>query len=190
MEALALLVGGAVLGAVLGYLIRRGEHLREKRLDAFSDLAAAFIDAARTGATLLSVHMRTGYPHELNPQTLSAEQIEAMSRAHGEAWIASADAAHRFEFAVAQVELVASKETASVVTDLRVFLDGAVYSGIPWKYVENYPTAKLNPVDIVPRAIEAVRPHVHQTARKLWGYSAPKPPKVVEGPKTSDEPDV
>ncbi|MGK0274582.1 MAG: hypothetical protein ACI9N0_000960 [Ilumatobacter sp.] len=80
-----------------------------------------------------------------------------------------------------------------MVTDLRVFLDGAVYSGMPWGNVQNYPTAGLNPVDIVPRAIEAVQPHVHETARGLWGYHAPKPPKppkVDEPPKTSDEPDV
>jgi predicted cobalt transporter CbtA len=34
MEALAVLVLGAVLGAVLGYFVRRNEHLRDKRLDA------------------------------------------------------------------------------------------------------------------------------------------------------------
>lgn len=59
MEALALLVLGVVLGAALGYFVRRDEHLRDKRLDAISDLTAAFVDAARSGADLLSVHMQT-----------------------------------------------------------------------------------------------------------------------------------
>lgn len=119
MEALALLVLGAVLGAVLGYFVRRNEHLRDQRLDAISDLTSAFVDAARAGADLLSVHMQTGYPHELNTQTWSAQQIDAMGKAHGDAWTAAADAAHRFELAVARAELVASKDTAAVVTDLR-----------------------------------------------------------------------
>jgi len=183
MEALALLVLGAVLGAVLGYFVRRNEHLRDKRLDAISDLTSAFVDAARAGADLLSVHMQTGYPHELKRQTWSAQQIDAMGKAHGEAWAAAADAAHRFELAVARAELVASKDTAALVTDLRAFLDRALYSGLPWRHARSYPTAGLNPVEIVPRALEAVRPHVHRTARELWGYSAPKPPKIVEGPK-------
>lgn len=188
MEALALLVLGAGLGAVLGYFVRRDEHLRDRRLDAISDLTAAFIDAARSGADLLSVHMQTGYPHELNTKTWNAEQIEAMAKAHGRAWAASADAAHRFELAVARAELVASKDTARVVTDLRAFLDRALYSGLPWRHAKNYPTAGLNPVEIVPKALEVVRPHVHRTARELWGYAAPKPPKAVEGPKASEEP--
>lgn len=75
-----------------------------------------------------------------------------------------------------------------MVTDLRDFLDRSIYSGTPWRYAKSYPTAGLNPVDIVPRALEVVRPHVHQTARELWGYSAPKPPQMVKGPKASEEP--
>lgn len=152
------------------------------------DLTAAFIDAARSGADLLSVHMQTGYPHELNAQTWSAKQTAAMAKAHGQAWAASADAAHRFELAVARAELVASKDTAREVTDLREFLDRALYSGLPWRHAKSYPTAGLNPVEIVPQALEVVRPHVHRTARGLWGYSAPKPPKAVEGPESSEEP--
>jgi len=188
MEALTLLVLGAVLGAVLGYFVRRDEHLRDKRLDAISDLTAAFVDAAQSGADLLSVHMQTGYPHELNTEAWNAQQIEAMAKAHGQAWAVSTDAAHRFELAVARAELVASKDTARVVTDLRAFLDRALYSGLPWQHAKNYPIAGLNPVEIVPQALEVVRPHVHRTARELWGYAAPKPPKVVEGPKPSEEP--
>lgn len=179
MEAVALLILGAVLGAVLGYFVRRNEHVRDKRLDAFGELLASFINAARTGAALLSVHMQTGFPHELSRETWSAEQIEAMSRAHSEAWSASAEAAHSFELAVARTELVASKTTRGLVTDLRDFLEGAIYSGMPWGYAKTYPTAKLNPVDIVPRALDVVRPHVHRTARELWGYSAPKPPELT-----------
>ena len=44
-------------------------------------LEAAFVDAARSGADLLSVHMQTGYPHELNTGSWTAQQIEAMAKA-------------------------------------------------------------------------------------------------------------
>jgi hypothetical protein len=131
--------------------------------------------------------MQTGYPHELNTGSWTAQQIEAMAKAHGQAWAVSADAAHRFELAVARAELVASKDTARVVTDLRAFLDRALYSGLPWRHATSYPVAGLNPAEIVPQALEIVRPHVHRTARELWGYAAPKPPEVVEGPKPTDE---
>ena len=175
MLALVTLVLGAVLGGVVGYFVRRAEHLRERRLDAFGTLVSTFMDAARSGADLLSVHTQTGYPQELNRETWGDDQVRAMTEEHSGAWAQARTARNAFELAASQSELVGTTETAKVVEDLRMFLDGALYSGLPWRYSQEYPRSKLNPSDIEPRALEQVRPHVQAMARELWGWGVPKP---------------
>jgi hypothetical protein len=58
----------AIVAAEAGYLFRRREHLRERRLNAYQTVFAAFLDAARSAADLLSVHMTVGWPRDLNPR--------------------------------------------------------------------------------------------------------------------------
>ena len=181
MTGLLMLVVGAVFGALVGYFVRREEHLRERRLDSFGTLVAAFIAAARSGSDLLSVHMQTGYPHELNPQTWDEEQRRSMTDAHSIAWAQARDARNAFELAATEAELVATSQTAQIIEDLRSFLEGALYSGLPWGWAKNYPTSGFNPSDIEPKALQRIRPHVQSTARELWGTSAPKP-KKLDGP--------
>jgi hypothetical protein len=168
----------AVVAASAGYFFRRREHLRETRLDAYQAVLAAFLDAARSAADLLSVHLRVGWPNELSRETWSDEQREMMSRAHTEAWERATIDRRAFEVAVYGVELVASETSLADVEKLRTFLADAAYSGSPWKrggeHDHIYPTAGYNPSEIEPQAIEAAAPFVRRAARGLWGRHAPK----------------
>jgi hypothetical protein len=174
--AAAIAVGVAIVAAAAGYFFRRREHLRERRLDAYQAVFAAFLDAARSAADLLSVHTQVGWPREISAETWTKEQREEMAKVHRNAWERAAADRRAFEVAVYGVELVASEDARADIEELRQFLEGAAYSGSPWKHGEHaghvYPSAGLNPVDIEPKAIETVRPFVRRAARELWGRDA------------------
>lgn len=121
----------ALVAAQAGYLFRRREHLRERRLDAYQIVCAAFLDAARSAADLLSVHTRVSWPRDLSPKTGNEDQRAAMTKAHADAWQRASADRRSFEIAAYGVELVASKESREAVERLRVFLEGAAYSGTP-----------------------------------------------------------
>jgi hypothetical protein len=171
--AAVITVGAAIVAATAAYFFRRREHLRERRLDAYQAVLAAFLDATRSAAALLSVHTQVGWPHQLNREQWNEEQRSAMAQAHADAWERAATDRHEFEAAAYGVELVASAD----VKELREFLEGAAYSGSPWNRAGEgdhlYPAAKLNPADIEPKAIEVAGPFVRRAARQLWGRSAP-----------------
>ena len=135
-----------VLGGLVGYFVRRAEHLMERRLNSFGSLVTAFIESARSGADLLSVHTQTGYPHKLDRERLGEAQVRAMTEAHSSAWMQARSARYAFELAATEAELVATSETVRIIEDLRMFLSGALYSGTPWGNSEAYPTSSLNPV--------------------------------------------
>ncbi len=160
--------GIALIAALLGYLVRRWEHRREQRLEAYRSVLSAFHEAARTGADLLSVHAQTGFPSKLNRETWSEEDVQRMATAHNEAWVRGANACHQFDAAAFGVELVGSQQALDIVEDLRSFLHEALYSGAPWGWRERYPDAGLNPVDIVAASIDRARPHVRRLAGELW----------------------
>jgi hypothetical protein len=189
--AAVITVAAAIVAATAAYFFRRREHLRERRLDAYQAVLAAFLDAARSAAALLSVHMHVGWPHELNREQWTEEQRSAMAQAHADAWERAATDRHAFEAAAYGVELVASAS----VKELRAFLASAAYSGSPWNRDDRgdhlYPAAKLNPADIEPKAIEVAGPYVRRAARQLWGRAAPDPhaPDVQtrNGPPTGAE---
>jgi hypothetical protein len=168
----------AVVAASAGYFFRRREHLRERRLEAYQAVFAAFLDAARSAADLLSVHTQVGWPRGLNAETWTEEQRQEMAKVHGNAWERAAADRRAFEVALYGVELVASEDSRADIEELRTFLEGAAYSGSPWKHGKEgshlYPSASLNPVDIEPNAIETVRPFVRRAARELWGRDAAK----------------
>ena len=50
--AIVTLVIGAVLSAALGHHIRRSEHLRERRVDAFSSVLRTFLEVQTTARDL------------------------------------------------------------------------------------------------------------------------------------------
>lgn len=160
--------GIALIAALLGYLVRRWEHHREQRLEAYRSVLSAFHEAAITGADLLAVHTQTSFPSELNRETWSENAIQRMATAHSEAWGRAASARHQFEVAAFGVELVGSQQALEAVEDLRSFLHESLYSGAPWLRRQEYPDAKLNPVDIVPASIDRARPHVQRLAWELW----------------------
>jgi hypothetical protein len=165
----------AIVAASAGYFFRRREHLRERRLDAYQTLLAAFLDAARSAADLLTVHTQVGWPHEMRTKNLTEEQRSVRAKAYGNTWERARADRRTFEVAAYGVELVASEDSRAGVEELRAFLEGAAYSGAPWKGGPDhiYPTAKLNPNEIEPAAIEVAAPFVRQAARELWGRSAP-----------------
>lgn len=172
--AVAVALVSLVVGAAFGYFSRRAEHQRERRFDAFNKLLVAFINAAETGTTLLSVHFETGYPDELSNKVWTVEQIQAMIQAHADSWTAAAAARSEFETATANVEMVGSARTISFLPALHAWLDDVLYSGVPWGFVKTYPKAKLNPVDIMPMSRERVRSFIKNARRDLWGRRAAK----------------
>ena len=101
-----------------------------------------------------------------------------MTKAHADPWERASADRRSFEIAAYGVELVASKESREAVERLWVFLEGAAYSGTPWRFDSpdhhDYPTAALNPADIEPKAIEEVGPFVRRAARELWRRDAPE----------------
>ena len=70
----------AVLTGVGGYRYRRREHLRERRLDAYSEVLGAFQAAAVVGADMLSVHGQLGYPYEFGPAPTEEEEEMLLER--------------------------------------------------------------------------------------------------------------
>jgi hypothetical protein len=165
-------LGGVVLGGALGYVARRYEHLREQRVDAYRQVLATFIDAARTGAHLLSIHIQTGFPDTINP-SFGTEQIDQMKNAHVEAFETANRARNAFHTALYGVELVASPDLLGTAESLRPFLNGALYSGSPWVRGSSmdtvYPKSGLNPGDIETKAIEAAQPFIQHARHELWG---------------------
>jgi hypothetical protein len=123
----------AAVAASAGYF-RRREHLRERRLDAYKAVFAAFLDATRSAADLLTVHTPVGWRRELSAQTWTAKQRQEMTKVHSKAWERAAADRRAFEVAVYGVELVASEDSRADVEELRAFLEGAAYSGPPWKH--------------------------------------------------------
>src|SRR5262245_1929362 len=100
-------IAAAVVAATAGYFYRRREHLRERRLDSYQTVPAAFLDAARTAATMIGVHVQVGWPHELSRDKPEDER-RALTTAHAEAWDRAAAARTAFEEAAYRAELVAS----------------------------------------------------------------------------------
>ena len=133
VSALAV-IGTAIVAASAGYLFRRYEHLREQRIDDYQGLSAAFLDAARSAADLLSVHTQVGWPHDLNPETWNEDQRVGLTRAHGDAWERAAVARRSFDVAAFRVDLVASQDSRGDLERLRAFLEAAAYSGAPWRF--------------------------------------------------------
>ncbi len=113
--AAVITVAAAIVAATAAYFFRRREHLRERRLDAYQAVLAAFLDAARSAAALLSVHTQVGWPHELNREQWTEEQRSAMAQAHADAWERAATDRHAFEAAAYGVELVASASVDELV---------------------------------------------------------------------------
>ncbi len=158
----------ALVAALLGYQVRRWEHRREQRLEAYRSVFGAFHEAARAGADLLSVHTQVGFPADLSSGQLSDEDRQRMANAHSQAWAEAASARHEFDVAAFGVELVGSQQAMHVAEDLRSFLEESLYSGVPWNRQGSYPRAGINPVDIIPASIDRARPHVQLLSRELW----------------------
>ena len=173
LNKLALAIGSALAGAVIGYFLRRTEHLREQRIDAYRLLLAGFASSAHTGATLLSIHQSTGYPHEMNRKSTSSEDIEASSKAHNDAWTVAGTRREEFELAAAGAEMVAGRKLLASIDELRMFLEDALYSGRPWLLSQDYPSANLAPAAIEAAALKLISSFSASAARELWRRSVP-----------------
>ena len=187
MTALLTIGGGivvpvirAVVGAFLGYRYRRSEYLREQRLDAYRTLVDAYIDAARTGAVPLVVHMQTGWPDQLSA-SWSEKDRAAMTEAHEVAFSAADNARNAFQKAAASGELLWGGDVLREMDAMRSFLHDALYSGPPWirSNAVHYPTASLDPRDIEPKATEVAAPFVRHGRQVLWGRDEPRARSVA-----------
>lgn len=168
----------AAIGAVvIGYLFRRREHLRERRVEANEKVLAAFLAASRSGADLSSAYMQFGWPRDLHRGDPMAD---FMQEEMADAWAIALEDRRRFEVASFGADLVGNTPMREYVESLRKFLDDVFYSGSPWKrgpspdrHVEA--RKSLAPSEIEPAAIEVARSFVRRTARELWRGDAPAP---------------
>jgi hypothetical protein len=114
----------------------------------------------------------------LSTDTWNEEQIAAMRQAHEQAWTRARADRVAFEEAAYGADVVAAEPVGTKIAELRAFLLGAAYSGSPWAWEADQPhvmpSAGLNPVDIEPGAVEAVKPFVGAAAKELWARALTK----------------
>ena len=104
--AFLLAVGGAAIGAVLGYLLRYREWLRDRRLLAYTDFIAAFSVVTRKG-----VVARARIESETFTRTLNEYK----------------EAGARFGSLRAQVSLLATERTDTAAQHCIAFVTGDLY---------------------------------------------------------------
>jgi hypothetical protein len=112
---LAALAGviGVVGGAAIGYFSRLTEFLRNRRLDAYSEFAGAFLAAAHAGAALVSAGVQQGdaFFSNLERRDMNAELWESFSAV-----------AQEFETSTARLRLLASESARNEAQALEDFI--------------------------------------------------------------------
>ena len=89
----------ALLGVVLGFVIRGHEFRREQRLRDYSAFSAAFLETVQAGVALASLDI------------VDTEQVPAeMKDRHAEMWVRWAESQRSFEAATARLRLVATPD--------------------------------------------------------------------------------
>jgi hypothetical protein len=116
----------ALLGAVLGFIIRGQEFRREQRLREYGAFSAAFLETVHAGAGLASFH---GVHADNTPPDLKDR--------HAEMWAAWADAQRSFEAATARLRMVATPDVRHGSETMEDFVTGNIRSAPPFANMDN-----------------------------------------------------
>jgi hypothetical protein len=116
----------AVLGAVLGFIIRGQEFRREQRLREYSAFSAAFLETVYAGAGLASFSM--AYADDVPPE---------MKDRQAAMWATWADALRSFEAATARLRIVATPDVRHGSETMEDFVTGNVRSAPPFANLDN-----------------------------------------------------
>ena len=176
----------AVLTGVGGYRYRRREHVRERRLDAYSDVLGAFQAPAVVGADTLSIHTQLGYPNDSGPFPTEEEEqylLEKRRRtaAYRTAFTEASEMRRAFELSVAKAWFVAGTNVRTELRRLRSFLETSLWDGEPWVR-GRYPSAARNPVDVVTDSSTLAEHVAIVAARELWRSDVPEPEPLPPPP--------
>lgn len=177
MWAVLAAVVSVILAGTAGYFWRRREHLREKRLDAHLEFLRAFVAAARASATLMSVHLSTGYPDQLNRTQWSEEQRREMTSMHQEAFSGAIASRETLEASLCGVDLVGGAKAPKSAETLVQWLTDEAYSVEPWKRGRG---ARLDPVVLERTALVKAREFALAAQSDLWGRSAKSGEKLAK----------
>ena len=133
---------GVVAGAAIGYFSRLTEFLRDRRLDAYSEFAGAFLAAAHAGAGLVSAGVQEGDSFFTN---LERRDMNA------ELWNSFGAVAQEFETATARLRLLASESARNEGQKLEDFIRLNIREVFPLKR-EKY-LLRLAPSEIDAEAV-------------------------------------
>lgn len=109
-------LGSVVVGVLAGYLLRLASFRRKQRLSAYSQVISAFLVAAHSGASAVSLYIQLGADGFFSTREGAAERI----------WQEYGHAESRFEERIAQVRLVGSASARHQSEALETFLQSNV----------------------------------------------------------------
>ena len=152
----------AILGAVLGFIIRGHEFRREQRLREYSAFSAAFLETVYAGAGLASLYMAyvDNVPHEMK------DRQAAM-------WAAWADAQRSFEAATARLRMVATPEVRHGSETMEDFVTGNLRSAPPFANMDNTNAwgyaAKVGPAKVESEGVRLAREFADLSSHDIIG---------------------
>jgi hypothetical protein len=111
--------GGVLVGLAFGYFSRLTELMRDRRLDAYSEFAGAFLATAHAGAALVSAGASQG---EAFFTSLDEDRVD-MNR---QVWESFGAAAQSFETATTRLRLLASDSVRSEAEVLEQFIQTSI----------------------------------------------------------------
>ncbi|MFZ6003783.1 MAG: hypothetical protein ACOYXM_07580 [Actinomycetota bacterium] len=122
-------VGVALLGVLLGYLVKGAEFRRAERLSSYGAVAGCFVTAVDAGTTLMSAYMTFGESMRQNPDMAPL-------------WGQWSPASRAFHDAAARMRLVASRHAVAELQTLEDFLRENVVNTPPFSVpTSDNPTA-------------------------------------------------
>jgi hypothetical protein len=132
-------LGGVLVGLAFGYFSRLTEFLRDRRLDAYSEFAGAFLAAAHAGAALVSAGASQG---EAFFSSLNQDRID-MNR---QVWESFGAAAQSFETATTRLRLLASDSVLTEAEILEKFIQTSIRDVHPVRR-DTYPIVAPSEID-------------------------------------------
>lgn len=152
----------ALLGVVLGFVIRGHEFRREQRLRDYSAFAAAFLETVQAGVALASL------------DTVDAEQVPAeVKDRHAGMWARWAESQRSFEAATARLRLVATPDVRHGSETMEDFVTTNVRNVPPFANADNTEAwgyaAKVGPGKVDSEGIRLAREFADLASHDIIG---------------------
>jgi hypothetical protein len=161
----------ALLGLVIGYLIRLNEFRRDRRLVAYSEFIGAFLTTAHAGAALFSVGIQQG-------ERFYAEEHRAEN---SDLWRSFGAAAEAFETATARLRLVGSDAVRADSEALEDFITQNIRNVEPLRRGDGVSAggaaAKVGPSKVDSEAIRLARLFADRSHGEVTRWLQPRSPQ-------------